>query len=80
MAGDTEVEFRIFRVNKQTVLHFRHSNWREDAKMFPHCSLGWAIFLLSLKEFVEMGKGRPYPCDMPVNMWAPPTTVEATGP
>jgi len=50
---DTEVEFKIFRVNEQTVLHFRHSNWHEDAKMFPHCSLGWAIFLLSLKEFVE---------------------------
>jgi uncharacterized protein YndB with AHSA1/START domain len=73
----TEVEFKIFRVNDQTVLHFRHSNWREDAKMFPHCSLGWAIFLLSLKEFVETGKGRPYPYDMPVNMWTPPTTIEA---
>jgi hypothetical protein len=47
--------------------------------MFPHCSLGWAIFLLSLKEFVETGKGRPYPYDMPVNMWTPPTSVEAVG-
>jgi uncharacterized protein YndB with AHSA1/START domain len=75
----TEVEFKIFRVNKQTVLHFRHSNWREDAKMFPHCSLGWAIFLLSLKEFVETGKGRPYPYDIPVNMWAPPAKLEAIG-
>jgi hypothetical protein len=34
--------------------------------------LGWAIFLL------ETGKGRPYPYDMPVNMWAPPKPVEAT--
>jgi hypothetical protein len=34
---------------------------------FPHCSIGRAIFLLSLKEFAETGKGRPYPCDMPVN-------------
>ena len=37
---DTEVELKIFRVDKQTVLHFRHSNWHEGAKMFPHCSLG----------------------------------------
>jgi hypothetical protein len=26
----------------------------------------WAIYLLSLKEFVEKGKGRLYPYDMPV--------------
>jgi len=69
---DTEVEFRIFRDHDRTFLHFRHSNWREDAMQFPHCSMGWAIFLLSLKEFVETGKGRPYPYDMPVNMWTPP--------
>jgi uncharacterized protein YndB with AHSA1/START domain len=68
----TSIEFRIFRVQGQTFLHFRHSNWREAAKTFPHCSLGWAIFLLSLKEFVETGKGRPYPYDLPVNMWTPP--------
>jgi len=37
---DTEVSFRIFRDNEQTFLHFRHSNWRENARSFPHCSLG----------------------------------------
>ncbi len=68
----TEIEFKIFRDQDKTFLHFRHSKWREDAKAFPHCSLGWAIFLLSLKEFVETGKGRPHPYDMPVNMWTPP--------
>jgi len=69
---DTEVEFRIFTEQGRTMLHFRHTNWRDEAKQFPHCSLGWVIFLLSLKEFVETGKGRPYPYDMPVNLWAPP--------
>lgn len=72
---DTDIEFEIFRDLDRTILHFRHSNWREDAKQFPHCSMGWAIFLLSLKEFVETGKGRPYPYDMPVNMWTPPTQL-----
>jgi len=68
----TQIEFKIFREDGKTMLHFRHSNWQENAKMFPHCSMGWAIFLLSLKEFVETGKGRPFPYDMPVNLWAPP--------
>jgi hypothetical protein len=64
----TEIAFNIFRQDKQTFLHLRHSKWRQDAKMFPECSMHWAIFLLSLKEFVETGKGRPHPYDMPVNM------------
>ena len=56
----TEVEFRIFRDQGKMFLHFRYSKWYEDAKTFPHCLLGWAIFLWSLKEFVETGKGRPH--------------------
>jgi len=69
----TNIEFRIFQDMGKTHLHFRHSEWLEDAKAFPHCSLGWAIFLISLKEFVETGKGRPHPYDMPINMWTPPS-------
>ncbi len=73
----TEVDFRIFNEAGKTFLHFRHSGWAEDAKTFPHCSMGWAIFLLSLKEFVETGKGRPHPYDMPVNLWTPPVETGA---
>jgi uncharacterized protein YndB with AHSA1/START domain len=65
---DTEIEFKIFRKEGKTILHLRHSKWLEDAEMFPECSMHWAIFLLSLKEFVETGRGRPHPYDMPVNM------------
>lgn len=68
----TVVEFKILQEGGKILLHFHHSGWKEDAKSFPHCSLGWAIFLLSLKEFVETGKGRPHPYDMPVNLWTPP--------
>ncbi len=71
----TEIEFKIFCDQGKTFLHFRHLKWPENAKTFPHCSMGWAIFLLSLKEFVETGKGRPHPYDMPVNMWKPPQSA-----
>ena len=69
---DTDIEFKIFLDAGRALLHFRHSNWKEDAKQIPHWSMGWAIFLLSLKEFAETGKGRPYPYDMPVTVWQPP--------
>ncbi|MES1189655.1 MAG: SRPBCC domain-containing protein [Steroidobacter sp.] len=70
--SNTKLEFKIFKEDGITYLHFKHSDWHENAAMFPHCSIGWAIFLMSLKEFVETGKGRPYPYDMPINMWSPP--------
>jgi len=73
----TELEFKIFQEEGKVLLHFRHSRWSEDARSFPHCSMGWAIFLLSLKEFVETGKGRPHPYDMPVNLWIPPQPATA---
>ena len=71
----TEVEFRILTEEAKTILHFHHSKWNAEAKSFPHCSLGWAIFLISLKEFSETGKGRPHPYDMPINLWRPPAIV-----
>jgi uncharacterized protein YndB with AHSA1/START domain len=69
----TELEFRISNRSGATFLHFRHSGWDRDAEAFAHCSMGWAIFLISLKEFVETGKGRPHPYDMPINLWRPPS-------
>jgi uncharacterized protein YndB with AHSA1/START domain len=74
----TELEFKIFRDEGRTLLHFRHSKWDPNATMFPECSMTWALFLLSLKEFVETGKGRPYPYDLPVNTIRPPTSVSST--
>jgi hypothetical protein len=41
--------------------------------------MGCAIFPLSLKEFVETGKGRPHPYDMPVNLWSPSKEAAARG-
>lgn len=67
---NTELEFRVVRQSDWSILRFRHSRRREDAEMFPECSMHWAIYLLSLKEFVETGNGRPHPYDMPVNVVA----------
>jgi hypothetical protein len=34
-----------------------------------HCSTKWAIFLMSLKQLIETGKGAPYPNDVQVSNW-----------
>lgn len=59
----TQVEFRL--VNEpETTLFFRHTGWAEESPFHHHCSMKWAVFLLSLKQSLEEGKGRPFPNDV----------------
>ncbi len=32
-----------------------------------HCSTKWAMFLMSLKAFVETGRGAPFPNDVHIS-------------
>ena len=63
----TEVTFTLSKDEKQTFIRFRHSGWRENNDFHAHCSTRWAVFLLSLKELLETGKGRPIPNDVRVD-------------
>ena len=63
----TEVSFALSAEEEQCWVAFAHSGWREDAGMFDHCSTKWAVFLLSLKDLLETGKGRPAPDDVPIH-------------
>ena len=64
---ETEVTFDLSTDEKQTFIQFRHSGWRESTDLQGHCSMRWAVFLLSLKDVLERGKGRPYPYDLGVH-------------
>ncbi|MDW6024156.1 SRPBCC domain-containing protein [Mesorhizobium sp. BAC0120] len=59
----TEVEFRILPNFGRTRVHFRHSGYSDSTEGFPYYSMSWAVFLVSLKELLEKGKGRPFPND-----------------
>jgi uncharacterized protein YndB with AHSA1/START domain len=65
----TEVTFSLSRVGERTVILFAHKNWREAVEFTAHCSTKWATFLLSLRDFVETGKGRPSPHDLKIDDW-----------
>jgi uncharacterized protein YndB with AHSA1/START domain len=65
----TDVTFRLSRVNDQTLVLFGHNNWREAVEFTAHCSMKWATFLLSLRDFAETGKGRPSPDDIKIDNW-----------
>jgi hypothetical protein len=63
----TEIAFDVSTDEKQTFVQFRHSGWKESSNFQGHCSMRWAIFLLSLRDVLERGKGRPIPYDLEVH-------------
>ncbi len=65
----TDVTFDLSDAGNQTVILFGHRNWREAVEFTAHCSMKWATFLLSLRELVETGKGRPSPGDLKIDNW-----------
>ncbi|MCM4164633.1 MULTISPECIES: SRPBCC domain-containing protein [unclassified Arenibacter] len=65
----TDVIFQLHEEEDYTTVLFGHRNWREAVEFTAHCSMKWAIFLLSLKELVETGKGKPSPHDIKIDNW-----------
>jgi uncharacterized protein YndB with AHSA1/START domain len=60
----TKVRFDLRPNGDATAVLFRHEGWKEPVEFMHHCSTKWATFLMSLKAFVEHGKGAPYPNDV----------------
>ena len=65
----TDVTFELSQQDDQTIIIFGHRNWREAVEFMAHCSMKWAVFLLSLREYVETGKGKPSPHDLKIDNW-----------
>ena len=65
----TEITFELSEQDSQTILIFGHKNWREEVEFTAHCSMKWATFLLSLREYVETGTGKPSPYDFKIDNW-----------
>ena len=65
----TEIEFLLDRQDDHTIVLFGHRRWRKEVDFMAHCSTKWATFLLSLRDFVETGKGAPAPDDLEISNW-----------
>ena len=64
---NTHICFNFQEASNQILINFEHNNWQEATSMCSHCSTKWAVFLLSLKDYLETGKGKPFPNDTPIN-------------
>jgi uncharacterized protein YndB with AHSA1/START domain len=65
----TDVTFELTQDGAMTILNFGHRNWKEPVEFTAHCSMKWAVFLLSLRELVETGTGKPSPEDLKIDNW-----------
>lgn len=65
----TDIEFLLDRQDEYTIVMFGHRNWREEVEFTAHCSTKWATFLLSLRDLLESGKGKPAPNDVRIGNW-----------
>ncbi|MFG1654426.1 SRPBCC domain-containing protein [Micromonospora sp. NPDC049275] len=63
----TEVDWHFDTCGTYTIVDFTHAGWREPTALMRECSTKWAIFLMSLKELVETGRGRPAPDDVQIS-------------
>ncbi|MFT7538860.1 MAG: hypothetical protein ACI9F2_001011 [Lysobacterales bacterium] len=64
---DTIITFEIEVKDGMTELLFAQSGWADETSFFAHCNTKWAVFMVSLKEYVESGKGRPFPNDINID-------------
>ena len=65
----TDVTFELKQEGDYTIVLFGHRNWREAVEFMAHCSMKWAVFMLSARDLVETGTGKPGPVDLKIDNW-----------
>jgi hypothetical protein len=65
----TTVSFDLRQEGEWTLVLFKHEGWQKPVEFMHHCSTKWAVFLLSLKSFLECGEGSPAPNDIKLDSW-----------
>jgi uncharacterized protein YndB with AHSA1/START domain len=65
----TMISFDLVDEDAQTTVKFAHRGWREEVDFTAHCSMKWAVFLLSLRDYVQTGRGQPSPHDIKIDNW-----------
>ena len=60
--NNTQLVFEIEQKDKQVFLTHTHQNIpNDDVESLVYFTSKWTVYLLSLKQFLETGKGTPYP-------------------
>ena len=63
-----EVDFDLKWRDDQTLVLFKHANWKEPVEFMHHCSRKWATFLLGLRDELEKSDGHPTPREVKIHV------------
>lgn len=63
---DTDIVFDLENRGDETAVYFQHRNWKSETPFLSHCSMKWAVFMLSLKNYLETGTGNAFPNDIAI--------------
>lgn len=61
------ISWQLKQADDYIIVLFKHEGWKEVTEFMHHCSTKWAIFLMSLKDLLEKGKGAPNPHDVKID-------------
>jgi uncharacterized protein YndB with AHSA1/START domain len=64
---NTRICFELDEREDQIMVNFQHTDWKAATTFMSHCSTKWAVFMLSLKDYLETGNGKPFPHDTAIN-------------
>jgi uncharacterized protein YndB with AHSA1/START domain len=56
---DTQISFDLEAIREGTLVHFSHRGWRRTTGSYPKFNFEWAKYLVSLRNYLEKGKGFP---------------------
>jgi uncharacterized protein YndB with AHSA1/START domain len=56
----TEISFDLEQRQGKVAVTLKQDKWRAVTEFYRFCNYNWGIFLLSLKEYCEDGRGMPY--------------------
>lgn len=62
----TELVFDLSEADGWTTLRFDHRGWAAATDFFRFCGTKWVVFLLSIKQAAETGRGAPYPDEIQI--------------
>ena len=64
----SELLFELEQADDQVFVTLTHQNQASSDENFLYFSTKWTCYLLSLKDLIETGKGRPYPNDVKIHV------------
>jgi hypothetical protein len=63
----SQLQFALEDADKQVFVTLTHGNSGADDESFLYFSTKWPLYLLSLRDYIESGSGRPYPNDIKIH-------------